>query len=144
MGKNGGTMLGWGLSHSEGKQTMVKIVTQDPAQSVPRVDEKMFVGTVMGQNLVAEGDAPSQRVTAISFHNGARNNWHWHSTEQVLVVTHGEGIIADESGERPIKPGDVILIQPNERHWHGAAPGSDLTHLAILLPGTMTVDEDQT
>jgi len=122
---------------------MVKIVTQDAARSVPRVDEKMFVGTVMGQNLVAEGDAPSQRVTAISFIQGARNRWHRHTTEQVLIVTHGEGIIADDSGERAIATGDVVLIQPNERHWHGAAPGRDMTHLAILLPGTMTVDEDQ-
>lgn len=122
---------------------MVKIVSQDINQAVPRVDEKMFVGTVKGQNLVAEGDAPSQRVTAISFLQGARNRWHWHSTEQILIVTHGKGIIADASGERDIAPGDVILIQPNERHWHGAAPGQDMTHLAILLPGTMTVDEDQ-
>ncbi len=122
---------------------MVKIVTQDATQGVPRVDEKMFVGTVMGQNLVAEGDAPSQRVTAISFIQGARNRWHRHSTEQVLIVTHGEGIIADASGERGIAAGDVVLIQPNERHWHGAAPGKDMTHLAVLLPGRMTVDEDQ-
>ncbi len=122
---------------------MVKIVAQDASKGVPRIDEKMFVGTVMGQNLVAEGDAPSQRVTAISFIQGARNRWHWHSTEQVLIVTHGEGIIADASGERPIAAGDVVLIQPNERHWHGAAPGKDMTHLAVLLPGTMTVDEDQ-
>lgn len=122
---------------------MVKIVAQDVSQAVTRVDEKMFVGDVRGQNLIAEGDAPSQRVTAITFLNGARNRWHRHSTEQVLVVTHGEGIIADESGERAIAPGDVILVQPNERHWHGAAPGQDMTHLAILLPGQMTVDDDQ-
>ncbi|MDQ3656707.1 MAG: cupin domain-containing protein [Chloroflexota bacterium] len=122
---------------------MVKIVTQDAAKSAPRVDEKMFVGTVMGQNLVTEGDAPFQRVTAISFLQGARNRWHRHSTEQVLIVTHGKGIIADDSGERTIMAGDVVLIQPNERHWHGAAPGQDMTHLAVLLPGTMTVDDDQ-
>jgi len=122
---------------------MVRIVTQDFSRSVPSVDEKMFVGEVRGQNLVAEGDAPSQRVTAITFVDGARNRWHRHSTEQVLVVTDGEGIIADESGERAIKPGDVVLIQPGERHWHGAAPGKSLTHLAILLPGEMTIDEDQ-
>ncbi len=122
---------------------MVKIATQDINLAVPRVDEKMFVGTVMGQTLVADADAPSQRVNAISFLDGARNRWHRHTTEQVLVVTHGEGIIADDSGERAIKAGDVVLVQPNERHWHGAAPGKDMTHLAILLPGKMTVDDDQ-
>jgi len=122
---------------------MVKIETQDINLAEPRVDEKMFVGTVMGQTLVADADAPSQRVNAISFLDGARNRWHRHTTEQVLVVTHGEGIIADDSGERAIKAGDVVLVQPNERHWHGAAPGKDMTHLAILLPGKMTVDDDQ-
>ncbi len=122
---------------------MVKIVTQDASLAAPRIDEQMFVGDVKGQNLVAEGDAPSQRVTAITFTDGARNRWHRHTTEQVLIVTHGEGVIADASGERAISPGDVILIQPNERHWHGAAPGKDMTHLAILLPGQMTVDENQ-
>lgn len=119
---------------------MVKIVTQDFNKSVPRHNPDMFTGEVRGQDLVAEGDAPSQRVTAISFVDGARNQWHRHSTEQVLVVTHGEGIIADESGERPIGVGDVVLIQPNERHWHGAQPGKTMTHLAILLPGEMTID----
>ncbi len=122
---------------------MVKIVTQDFNQSVPRVNPDMFIGEVRGQDLVAEGDAPSQRVTAISFIDGARNQWHTHSTEQVLVVTHGEGIIADESGERPITVGDVVLIQPNERHWHGARPGTSMTHLAILLPGEMTVEKQE-
>jgi quercetin dioxygenase-like cupin family protein len=116
-----------------------KIVTQDFKQSVPQDNPDMFIGEVRGQRLVAEGEAPSQRVTAISFVDGARNQWHRHTTEQVLVVTHGEGIIADESGERPISAGDVILIQPNEVHWHGAQPGKSMTHLSILLPGQMTI-----
>ena len=103
----------------------------------------MFIGEVRGQNLVAEGDADSLRVTAISFVDGARNRWHWHSTEQVLVVTEGEGIIADGDGEHPIQAGDVVLIQPNERHWHGARLGSSMTHLSILLPGSMTIDDNQ-
>ena len=119
---------------------MGRIVTQDLNDSESGTGA-MFGGEVRGQNLVAEGDAPSQRVTAVTFLNGAQNVWQWHSTEQVLVVTDGEGIIADASGERRIRPGDVVLIQANERHWHGAAPGNSVTHLSILLPGTMTIDE---
>jgi quercetin dioxygenase-like cupin family protein len=119
---------------------MVRIVPQDLNESVPRAGA-MFVGEVRGQNLVADGDAPSQRVTAITLIDAARTVWHWHSTEQVLVVTDGQGIIADASSERPIRPGDVVLIQANERHWHRAAPGNSMTHLSILLPGTMTIDE---
>lgn len=122
---------------------MVKIVTQDASKGVSQDNPKMFVGDVRIQNLVTEQEVASQRVNAVTFRDGARNNWHSHSTEQVLVVTHGEGIIADADGERPIRPGDIVIVQPNERHWHGAAPGRDMTHLAILLPGTMTIDEDQ-
>lgn len=122
---------------------MVKITTQDFSASTIQDRPQMFIGEVRGQNLVAEGEAPSQRVTAISFVDGARNRWHRHSTEQVLVVTHGEGIIADGDGEHPIVAGDVVLVQAGERHWHGARPGSSMTHLSILLPGTLTIDEDQ-
>ena len=122
---------------------MVKIVTQNFDESVPVNNPPMFIGEVRRQELVADGDAPSLTATAITFLDGARNRWHRHSTEQVLVVTHGVGIIADASGERRIEPGDILLVQPNERHWHGAAPGEDLTHLSILLPGTLTIEDDQ-
>jgi quercetin dioxygenase-like cupin family protein len=122
---------------------MVNIVTQDASQATPQDNPAMFVGDVRGQQIVTERDAPSQRVTAITFTDGARNRWHTHTTEQVLVVTHGEGILADGDGEHPLRAGDVVLVQPNERHWHGAAPGKSMTHLSILLPGTMTIDPDQ-
>jgi quercetin dioxygenase-like cupin family protein len=120
----------------------MKIIRQNLDAAKP-AEGAMFIGEVRLQNLVAEGDAPSQRVTAVTFLDGARNTWHQHTTEQVLVVTHGEGIVADSDGEHPITVGDVVLVQPNERHWHGARPGSDMTHLAILLPGTMTVEDEE-
>jgi quercetin dioxygenase-like cupin family protein len=121
---------------------MVKIVPQDPAMRTPQNNPDMFIGTVQGQQLVTEADAPSQRVTAITFVDGARNQWHTHTTEQVLVVTEGDGTVADAEGEHPITAGDVVLIQPNERHWHGALPGKTMTHLSILLPGRIALAPD--
>jgi quercetin dioxygenase-like cupin family protein len=118
----------------------MKIIRQDLDAAKRADNPTMFTGDVRMQNLVAEGDAPSQRVTAVTFLDGARNTWHRHTTEQVLVVTHGDGIVADRDGEHAITVGDVVLIEPNEHHWHGARPGSDMTHLAILLPGRMTVE----
>lgn len=122
---------------------MVEVTRLDQSASVPQDDPKVFDGRVFAQGIVHEGNAPDQRVTAITFVDGARNRWHWHSTEQVLVVTSGEGIVADSNGEHQIAVGDVVLVQANERHWHGAQPGKSMTHLAILLPGSMTVDDDQ-
>jgi quercetin dioxygenase-like cupin family protein len=115
-------------------------VRQDRAQAVTDTGE-IFIGEVLRQNLVAEGDAPSLRVTAVTFDDGARNRWHHHTTEQVLVVTHGAGIVANENEELHVTPGDVVLIQAGERHWHGAEPGESMTHLSILLPGKMTIED---
>lgn len=119
----------------------MKIVRQDIDRAVPTTSAIM-VGDVVSQNLVAEGDAPSLRVTAVTFRDGAVNRWHSHSTEQVLIVTDGRGVVATDDEERAITPGDVVLIPANERHWHGAAPGATMTHLAILLPGELTIHDD--
>ncbi len=118
----------------------MKIVRQDIERAKPNTGPIM-VGEVVSQNLVAEGDAPSLRVTAVTFRDGAVNRWHTHSTEQVLVVTDGEGMVATETEERAITVGDVVLIEPGEKHWHGAAPGRAMTHLSILIPGEMTIVE---
>lgn len=118
------------------------LVRQDDRQHKPDLDNSIFIGDVRRQNLISEENVKSLRVTSVSFRDGARNKWHTHATEQVLVVTAGRGVIANESDEREIVTGDVIAIQPGERHWHGAAPGADMTHLSILLPGKMTVLEE--
>jgi quercetin dioxygenase-like cupin family protein len=115
-------------------------IRQDRAQAVPDAG-KIFIGSVFRQNLVAQGDAPSLRVTAVTFEDGARNRWHHHSTEQVLVITHGEGIVANERESLLVTPGDVVLIPAGERHWHGAEAGRSMTHLSILVPGEMTIDD---
>ncbi len=118
----------------------MKRMRQDRAQAVADAGD-IFIGSVLRQNLVAEGDAPSLRVTAVTFDDGARNRWHHHSTEQVLVVTHGKGIVASEHETFHVTPGDVMLIPAGERHWHGAEDGESMTHLSILIPGEMTIDE---
>ena len=101
----------------------------------------IFVGLVRTQNLVAEEDATLLRVTAVTFEDGARNKLHRHTTDQVLVVTHGRGIVATDAEELRVETGDVILIPAGERHWHGAEPGQTFTHLSILTPGQMTIEE---
>ena len=120
----------------------MRVLQQDRGKAPDRSADmgSMFTGKVLMQNLVAEGDAPSLRVTSVTFVDGCRNTWHTHTTEQVLVVTDGLGVVADSSGEREIVPGDVVLIDPNERHWHGAREGHDMTHLSILIPGEMKVE----
>lgn len=115
---------------------------QQRESNATKRDDALFIGNVLAQNLVTDQDAPSLRVTAVTFQNGARNKWHTHTSEQVLIVTHGVGIVANSEEELTIEPGDVVLINPNENHWHGARQGESMTHLAILLPGEMRISDE--
>jgi len=104
---------------------------------------EIFIGTVETQNVVGD-DARDIRCTEVTFHEGARNKLHTHTTDQVLIVTAGEGIVATEHEEREVATGDVAFIPAGERHWHGARAGRDMTHWSILGAGkTFVVADDR-
>lgn len=104
-------------------------------------DNPIFVGDVFAQTAVGEDESRDLRLSEIHFTNGAVNKWHVHSCDQILVVTEGEGTVADEREERTLVAGDVALIPANTRHWHGARPGKDMTHWSILANGKTAVVE---
>jgi quercetin dioxygenase-like cupin family protein len=101
-----------------------------------------FTGTVRVDPLF-EASEPARVVGAsVTFEPGARTAWHTHPLGQTLIVTSGCGRAQRWDGPiEEIRPGDVIWFAPGERHWHGAAPGTAMTHLAIqeMLDGK-TVD----
>jgi len=85
-----------------------------------------------------QADAPARVGGAtVTFEPGARTAWHTHPLGQTLIVTAGVGSV-QEWGEpaREIRPGDIVWIPPGVKHWHGAAPDTAMTHLAV----TGTVD----
>ena len=62
----------------------------------------------------------------------ARTVWHTHPLGQTLIVTAGSGLAQREGGPvEQIRPGDVVWFAPGEKHWHGAAPTTAMTHIAI-------------
>ncbi|WP_431267665.1 (R)-mandelonitrile lyase [Dankookia sp. P2] len=68
----------------------------------------------------------------VTFEPGARTAWHTHPLGQTLVVTAGCGRVQREGGPvEEIRPGDVIWFPPGEKHWHGAAPTTAMSHIAI-------------
>lgn len=68
----------------------------------------------------------------VTFQPGARTAWHTHPLGQTLIVTAGAGRIQQWDGPiEEIRPGDVVRIPPGVKHWHGAAPDSAMTHIAI-------------
>lgn len=97
---------------------------------------KYFVGQSYLAPIVTEG-VPVANVT---FEPGCRNNWHIHKANkgggQTLICVGGRGYY-QEWGKEPIEmnPGDVIYIPTGVKHWHGAAPDSWFSHLAMEIPG---------
>lgn len=106
-----------------------------------RSADAIFLGAVDYQTAVGEEESRDLRLSEVAFKNGGRNKWHMHSCDQILVVTEGEGIVADETEERSVTPGDVAFIPKNTKHWHGAKPGRDMTHWSILANGKTTIAE---
>ncbi|HYM69844.1 MAG TPA: cupin domain-containing protein [bacterium] len=91
-----------------------------------------FTGTVRVDPLFEAPDPARARGASVTFEPGARTAWHSHPLGQTLIVTAGRGLVQRWGGPiDEIQPGDVIWFPPREKHWHGAAPTTAMTHIAI-------------
>ena len=91
-----------------------------------------FTGTVRIDPLFPVAAPGRAAGNAVTFEPGARTNWHTHPIGQTLIVVSGVGRVQREGGAvEEIRPGDVIQFAPGEKHWHGAAPTTAMTHIAI-------------
>ena len=91
-----------------------------------------FTGMVRLDPLFEAPDPARVRGASVTFEPGARTAWHTHPLGQTLIVTAGSGRAQRWGGPiEDIHPGDVIWFPPGEKHWHGAAPTTAMTHIAI-------------
>ncbi|GFE25430.1 cupin domain-containing protein [Streptomyces libani] len=92
-----------------------------------------FTGSVWLDEIAAP-PAPSRlRMFSVHFAPGAHTAWHTHPHGQVLHITEGAGLVQRAGGPvEPVRAGDTVWIAPGERHWHGAAPDTFMTHLATV------------
>jgi len=100
-----------------------------PTTSAPA---EYFTGRVRMDPIVSP-DAPSRVAAAtVTFEPGARTSWHTHPAGQTIHVTAGRGL-AQVWGEPAIeiRAGDTVTFPPGEKHWHGAAPDTAMSHIAI-------------
>lgn len=91
-----------------------------------------FTGDAWLQGFVAPQDGFGCTVANVTFAPGCRNSCHSHKGGQILLCTSGKGYYQEKG--KPIQlllPGEVVKIAPNVVHWHGAAPDSEFTHIAI-------------
>ena len=91
-----------------------------------------FTGTVRIDPLFQANDPARVTGASVTFEPGARTAWHTHPLGQTLIVTAGCGRVQREGGPiEEIRPGDVVSIPPDEKHWHGASPTTSMTHIAV-------------
>jgi len=91
-----------------------------------------FTGSVRIDPLFQSSDPARAGGASVTFEPSARTAWHNHPLGQTLIVTAGCGRVQRWGGPiEEIRPGDVVSIPPGEKHWHGAAPTTAMTHLAI-------------
>ena len=97
--------------------------------------EKNFTGVVI-QDPIFEAPAPARsRATLVTFLPGAHTNWHTHPLGQILYIVFGTGRVQTEGGPiREVHAGDVVWFPPNERHWHGAGPTTQMAHIGMAEP----------
>jgi quercetin dioxygenase-like cupin family protein len=104
---------------------------------------KLFTGPVTMQPIIGKELNGDLIIAQVNFGPGVRNKFHSHSSEQILIVTKGKGIVATEKEQKTVVVGDIIFIPPGEKHWHGAAEGYKFSHLYIMSPDSkMTQLED--
>lgn len=102
----------------------------------------------IGQSYLKPLTDPKETVfiANVTFEPGCRNNWHIHHADkgggQLLICVDGEGWYQEEGKPaQSLKPGDVVTIPPEVKHWHGAKKDCWFSHLAVEVPGENTSNE---
>lgn len=91
-----------------------------------------FTGPVRIDPLFSAPAPARVALALVTFEPGARTAWHTHPLGQTLIVTAGSGWTQRQGGPiEEIRPGDVVWFPPGEKHWHGAAPTTAMSHIAI-------------
>jgi quercetin dioxygenase-like cupin family protein len=107
-------------------------IKRNGSQPSQRAPAEHFTGTVRVDPLF-QSSAPARAGGAyVTFEPCSRSDWHTHPLGQTLIVISGCGLHQRWGGPiESICPGDVVMVGPDEKHWHGASPTTAMTHIAI-------------
>lgn len=110
----------------------------DALKDLKPMDPAHFTGNAGAHDLIqAARETLSAFAAMVRFEAGVRNHWHSHAGGQLLHVVEGEGWVQARGGPpQRIRPGDTILSNQNEEHWHGAGRRGPMAHLAVAIGET--------
>ncbi len=106
----------------------------------PVGEENPYGKYFTGKSYLATLSLEQIPVYNVTFEPGCRNNWHIHRANskggQMLICVGGRGYYREWGKEAvEMTPGVIVNIPANVKHWHGAAPDSWFSHLAVEIPG---------
>jgi quercetin dioxygenase-like cupin family protein len=117
----------------------MKVVTLSELAKEPVEANPLFTGTqVYRQLIIKPEESQSFNFSVVAFSAGSRNKFHVHTSDQILIVTEGTGVVATEQEERTVHEGDVVLIPAGESHWHGAPGATAMSHITVQVKGGTT------
>lgn len=107
-------------------------IKRNGSQASGRGPADWFTGMVRIDPLLQPREPARTAAASVTFEPGARTAWHTHPLGQTLIVVSGCGRAQRWGGPiEEIRAGDVVWFAPGEKHWHGAAPATAMTHIAI-------------
>ena len=115
----------------------MKVVKTSELPKLP-ASGALFTGSVFRQVIVDPSDSQSFNFSIVNFSAGSRNKFHQHTSDQILIITEGTGVVATEADERTVTAGDVILIPAGENHWHGAPGDTPMSHITVQTKDSTT------
>lgn len=123
---------------NENTQVTASITSEDGlSRDFPKGEPNdAYAAYFLGQSYLAPLGDPQLHAANVTFEPRCRNNWHiHHKGGQVLICIAGKGWY-QEWGKpaQALKPGDVVSIPPEVKHWHGAAKDSWFQHIALAVP----------
>ena len=120
------------IPFAQAGETATQQIARAGTQASTTGPAEYFTGRVRVDPLFPATDETHVSGAYVTFEPGARSAWHTHPAGQWLVVVSGVGL-TQEWGKpvQEIRPGDVVVCPPGVKHWHGAAPTTAMTHLAV-------------
>jgi quercetin dioxygenase-like cupin family protein len=96
----------------------------------------LLMGEPITRQTIEETETAKNFTCAmVNFGKGARTKWHSHTSDQILIIMSGKGVVATEQEEHIVTPGMVAHSPADEKHWHGATPDSAMSHITVTAVG---------
>ena len=102
------------------------------------VSSPLFVGEVLLQDTPMPDGANDYTLRVVTYTAGARNVPHRHTSDQLIIVTEGTGLVGAGDEVIAVAPGEIVVIPAAQYHWHGAGAEGDVTQVSVTARTSTT------